>query len=747
MSKPRKRNARRSTSPSEAKPGLPLRYEDWYLAALIATLVATPFIPSEGVREGTQLGLLLLQLLILVAWSALRLFRSPGTIYFGWTSLAVAIFLAWQTVSTYVMLHSGNARYALNTLWQWYSFGIGFFLLRQLVVRRITARAVCSVMLGLCVSIAAYGLFQYFVEFPALRNAYQADPDVVIAQAGVVAPAGSPQRSQFENRINSLEPTSTFALTNSLAGCLLPWGIVAVGILALAAKTRPRDWLLLGPLSGILLVILTCFLLTKSRTAWLAMAISTVLLVIVLRYRGGKFDWRIPTAVFAALLCLVALAYGVGGLDLEVLSEASKSLAYRLEYWQGSWGIIGDSPWFGCGPGNFQAAYTQYKLPQASETVADPHSFIFEIWATSGTPGILFFLCILLAFAFQLSKQAAAPDSSTATDPVDTSEVGEQGTGVWPVYAGAIAGVPLAFVAGFLVAHPPGLVVFPCGIFLVLVIIALHRWTVHGTLPKAITNLGLIALLINLLAAGGMVFAGVGQTFWIILAVTLCSTHDRAAKTLPQAANGMLALGCISLLLWGYWTTILPSISCRGQLVMAEEYYRQGELSEAVTTLRQAAAADPFSPEPNLRLTNLYFQQALRANSEQADRQFLQAASATIQLDANSQLIRRQIGNMHLSLFRASQDPKWIQNAIRSYQDAIQHYPNSNFLHAQLAWAYHLAGETQAAVAAARKAEQLDQQMPHSEQQLESQTLHEGFRKETPTRVTAAQRLREILAQ
>ena len=48
--------------------------------------------------------------------------------------------------------------------------------------------------------------------------------------------------------------------------------------------------------------------------------------------------------------------------------------------------MIADHTLLGCGPGNFQEHYARYKLPQASETVGDPHNFLLEIWATAGTP-------------------------------------------------------------------------------------------------------------------------------------------------------------------------------------------------------------------------------------------------------------------------------------------------------------------------------------------------------------------------
>ena len=60
--------------------------------------------------------------------------------------------------------------------------------------------------------------------------------------------------------------------------------------------------------------------------------------------------------------------------------------------------MIADRPWLGCGPGNFQDVYTQYKLPEASEEVADPHDFLFEVWATAGTPALLALLGVLGLF-------------------------------------------------------------------------------------------------------------------------------------------------------------------------------------------------------------------------------------------------------------------------------------------------------------------------------------------------------------
>ena len=43
----------------------------------------------------------------------------------------------------------------------------------------------------------------------------------------------------------------------------------------------------------------------------------------------------------------------------------------------------------GVGPGNFGDHYTRFKLPTASEEIADPHNGFLEVWATAGTPALV----------------------------------------------------------------------------------------------------------------------------------------------------------------------------------------------------------------------------------------------------------------------------------------------------------------------------------------------------------------------
>src|SRR6185369_621707 len=90
------------------------------------------------------------------------------------------------------------------------------------------------------------------------------------------------------------------------------------------------------------------------------------------------------TVVLAAL---VAAAASTGGLDRLVISESTKSLQYRFEYWTSTCQMLLDSPrnWLlGVGPGNFRQNYLQFKLARSSEEIADPHNLVLDVWANGG---------------------------------------------------------------------------------------------------------------------------------------------------------------------------------------------------------------------------------------------------------------------------------------------------------------------------------------------------------------------------
>ena len=133
---------------------------------------------------------------------------------------------------------------------------------------------------------------------------------------------------------------------------------------------------------------------------------------------GASLKKLIPIIVVGAVVLslLAGVAIATGALDIEVLTEMSKSLSYRLEYWTSTWDVILDHPLFGTGPGNFRDNYLRHKLPESSEEIADPHQFVLDVAANAGViglAGLLTFLAMIGTLSWKLCRQ---PETTPTTD-------------------------------------------------------------------------------------------------------------------------------------------------------------------------------------------------------------------------------------------------------------------------------------------------------------------------------------------
>lgn len=379
------------------------------LGAMTALLVARPLFSSEAAAtHGDGVSSVMLWIAMAAFWliaavgqpkNAPRpLGRWPGARFrFGWIDAAVVVLMICYGVATYWAVGHGSPRPAINVFWEWLALGLCFLLARQLIYTKREVRALAAVMVSLAVALSGYGLYQRAYEFPETRNVYNADPDAALRAADLCLPPGSPQRKLYEDRLANNEPMATFSLTNSLAGFLAPWLVVLAGIACGAMRNRKR---LIGA-ALLFIPVSVCLFLTHSRSGCLAALFGLAIAWPIARGKISRFGWKIPSAIILAGVVFIAVAAFFGKLDYET---AQKSLGYRLQYWRSSMSMIADHPWLGCGPGNFQHTYTQYKLPEASEEIADPHNFLLEIWATAGTPAMLAFLAVLGCFFWATLK-------------------------------------------------------------------------------------------------------------------------------------------------------------------------------------------------------------------------------------------------------------------------------------------------------------------------------------------------------
>jgi Tfp pilus assembly protein PilF len=460
----------------------------------------------------------------------------------------------------------------------------------------------------------------------------------------------------------------------------------------------------------------------------------------LLRWRlPRRLDWRVAVAAVAVFALIMTAATVAGGLDRLVISEAPKSVLYRVQYWQATMAMIGDHPLFGCGPGNFQEYYTGYKLPQASESIADPHNFLLEVWATAGTPAMLVFVLLLALAGFGVLRSAinaprSARDAAQPATPFATGAMtdAEPDASRW-IYLGGIIGVLLAMPCGLVVGYMPDpfllLVGVPPG---VLCCWLLDRWVQRSSLPAHVLAIALGVLLLNLLAAGGIGFPGVAQTVWLLLALLLPPSFCRSwtlkslGVTSAAATVVLVLLGCC---LWTFYHPVLTSPSL---ITQGMQWQRAGDVARAQEAYQRAASADPYSAEPWLHLAALHHGLAAASGSDAATEAFDSALAETLARNPRSHTLWNQAGNWQLDLFRAHNDRKRLTEAIEAYSVATRLYPNHSRRHAQLAWVHHIAGDPDRAADAATEALRLDALNPHPERKLCKQQVYDPADKLLP---------------
>ncbi|MBI2827385.1 MAG: O-antigen ligase family protein [Planctomycetia bacterium] len=686
----------------------------WLLGAVAMLAVARPLLASEGsAASGDSLLFQLAVLVLAAAWALRAATRRCACARWGLVDLAVLALVACYGASAVAALRAGAPRPALNATWEWVALAVGFFLVRQLVRSEREARALTATMIALAVAMSAYGFHQFFVSMPADRELYARNPEEALRQARVVAPEGSRQRILFAQRVNSTEPIATFALTNSLAGFLTPWLTVALGICGAAWVLRGRAWFRWVPAVVCAVVILGCLVLTKSRAAYVATAAGALLLVTWAAVGGARIRWWWFAAAAALLALVAAGAVGIGAVDRQVLTEAGKSLGYRWQYWQATWAMIGDHPWLGCGPGQFQTHYTAYKLPEASETVADPHNFLLEVWATAGTPAAIALLMLIGFVAWRGCRATAAGAVAAVSDAAGPSSP----DAAPHVLAGGLAGFLFAYAVGPLTSVPLSIDALAGGLLVAAVATAgLWPWVRGGRMPVAVPAIAAAAILINLFAAGGISFAGVAGSLWLLAALCLVAVEPWRAFPRPAAISALAVI--LTLVVLFYTTTYSPVIGCRIALDRADV-----DPQRASALLEEAATADPLAAEPWRRMAALAWLQWQKHPSDATFDRFVACVDEALALDPNSAALAEFKGDAAFQAYKRSGTPAQLQTATAAYERAIDRYPTNILGHAKLALALAAGDDEQLASQHAAEALRLNDLTPHADLKLPQDVL------------------------
>ncbi len=535
-----------------------------------------------------------------------------------------------------------DRRLAINLSWHWGGVAIAFVLLRQLPRTVMESRAVAAALCATAVAVSTYGLYQSEFELESLRRQFVENPQAVMQAAGVVAEPGSSEYQQFENRLlRSTEPFATFGLANSLAGYIVGPLVIGLGLLlssfAIGKQSGPQSdlnapkrlwWARLLAMIPIGIVGLT-LMLTKSRSAFGAFCIGLLLLGLWL---GPKIKLKVALIVGLAVLVLIV---GVGGalylrgdLDREVFTQTTLSLNYRIQYWEGTWRtLVGEDhlldqyglerPWLtGFGPGNFRAPYRRHKLVTSSEDIADPHNLVLEVWSTAGILGVLALGVAILSLFWSLfgrSKSEVETEASGAS---------EESKARWLLVAsgggGWIAVILLGQLNLFQDADLYRWLILGLG-WLLAVLCSKALWR-SVSLSKTIVGGGILAILLNLMAAGGIGYPSIGSILWGLTAVGLnLRQHENQSQVFEFKGywGPFLGSAVIAALIGSFFGAIGPHWRASRQLQSADRKLaefasnpsrlRNEDLDAVAQSLESAIEADAFATRPYLAIAELEF--------------------------------------------------------------------------------------------------------------------------------------------
>jgi hypothetical protein len=272
---------------------------------------------------------------------------------------------------------------------------------------------------------------------------------------------------------------------------------------------------------------------------------------------------------------------------------------------------------------------------------------------------------------------------------------------------GFVLGAALAFTNGFS-SSPLQLLLIAVGI--VVSSWALRPWIRTGKLDLIALLIAIVALLLDLTAAGGINYPSVSESLWLLAAIGVGSANGRASLPAQHSSlrhrvtRSALIVACAVLFVAAYVTSYLPVTSCRASLARADMAILSGTPNQHPAAVDAASAAQIASQRV---VASRLAEYQDRPSSERLA-SVIQSVDQMLDLSPRKFSAWQYASEVAETLFRLTKDPQHIDSAIEYQQQAIERFPTSPQLHFQLARLMLTADNPSGAAAAAQEAMRLD---------------------------------------
>ena len=652
---------------------------------------------------------------------------------FDWMDLGVLLIAVGHVISTVVVFQvEGDRRAALNLTFEWIGMLVAWRIFRSLFQNRHVAAQAVAVVIALCVGLSCFGIWQHHVFYAEQQQWYRnlrieldealaAGNGSQISRASEITrefqehgiPMYGTSRIAWENRLlSSSEPFATFSLANTLAGILATGLVLLIGqASSTVGNSQGTARLKSSRLSQALLLfqiclMAYCLMLTKSRSAWLGCCVGIgILLIRRIRVTAiqNLFRWLVAGSLIAALG--VGIGVAVGGLDKEVILESPRSLQFRLLYWSGTLRMLQHQPLSGAGPGNFRQAYLQFKADETSEEIRDPHNFVLDAWSSSGLIGLFGLLLIIGCTSWRLMKRSPSSsliDAAAEQKTMTALRRPPLSIAVWGIFGGFLLHLAWTWFNGSdeWTSQPVRMLLL-AGVSLMISRGNASFRPVDETACVAAA----MAMMVNLLAAGGFEMPAVMTTLLLVLAVSI-ENQPRSGTVAARHSNArdrrlMSATACLSLFVLVAKTGLLPVTAAENAVRNGNSMLNHAQFpARAMDQFLQARQSDRQSPTPRQRIAEVLSYRlseavALRAaetgtegttpggrNNDKAELRrltdnALQACEDLIQVDRRNSFSYRLRAEVRWNAGLLSDDHELRKLAIQDLQMASSLYPSS----------------------------------------------------------------------